>query len=96
VESEVPIRLILVAPPAGVSFGIQKGSGVRYETLFVQQRRRRDVCFDFSVMVRDKGRDSDGTVDPGHVCTLASSRFIADKLSGQHVAQSATPGITVD
>ena len=56
-ESEVPIRLILVDPPAGVSFGIQKGSGVRYETLFVQQRGRGDVCFDFSVAVTNNRKD---------------------------------------
>jgi hypothetical protein len=56
-EFELPIRLILVDPPAGVDFGIQKGNGVRYETLFVQQRRRGDVCFDFSLTVKDTRKD---------------------------------------
>jgi hypothetical protein len=56
-EFELPIRLVLVDPPAGVDFGIQKGSGVGYQTLFVQQRRRGDVCFDFSLTVKDTRKD---------------------------------------
>src|SRR2546422_4644273 len=56
-ESEVPIRLVLVDPPAGVDFGIQRGRGAKYESLFVQQRKSADVSFDFSLTVADKGKD---------------------------------------
>jgi hypothetical protein len=52
-EGEVRIRLVLVDPPAGIDYGIQKGSGANYETLFVQQRGRGDVSFEFPMTVRD-------------------------------------------
>lgn len=53
----LPIRLILVDPPAGIDYGIQSGRGSKYETLFVQQRKRRDVSFDFSLTVLDNRED---------------------------------------
>ena len=41
-RAEVPMRVVLVDPPAGIDFGIQHGRGAGYETLFVQQRTRGD------------------------------------------------------
>jgi Family of unknown function (DUF5990) len=54
---DVPIRLVLVDPPDGVLFGVQRGRGARYEPMFVQQRTRRDVSFDFSLLVADNPED---------------------------------------
>jgi len=56
-DAEVPFRLILVDPPADVDFGIQRGRGAQYETLFVQRRTQRDISFDFSVAVAGSGRN---------------------------------------
>jgi hypothetical protein len=56
-KSELPIRLVLVDPPAGVAFGIQRGAGREYETLFVQQRASGNLCFDFSLTVTDDRKD---------------------------------------
>ena len=52
-NSEVPIRLVLIDPPSGVDFGIQRGRGAQYEAVLVQQRKRRDLRFDFSLAVAD-------------------------------------------
>lgn len=54
-EGEVRIRLVLVDPPAGVDYGVQKGSGANYEPQFVQQRRQLDVSFEFPMSVRGAG-----------------------------------------
>src|SRR4029453_10670704 len=71
-EIELPIRLVLVDPPAGVDFGIQQGKGVEYETLFAQQRGHGDISFDFALTVKDNRKDglpnflgplAQGTVD---------------------------------
>jgi Family of unknown function (DUF5990) len=51
-DAEVPIRLVLVDPPPGVDFGVQRGHGREFETLFVQQRRQRDIFFDFPCRLR--------------------------------------------
>ena len=56
-EIEVPIQLVLADPPDGVDFGIQKGSGARYETLFVQRRGRNDIRFRFSITAKDNRND---------------------------------------
>jgi len=56
-DSEVPIRLVLVDPPSRIDYGIQNGSGANYETLFVQQAKHGDVIFDFSMTVADNRKD---------------------------------------
>ncbi|PYP82124.1 MAG: hypothetical protein DMF61_27225 [Blastocatellia bacterium AA13] len=56
-ESEVPIRLVLVEPPGGVDFAIQYGKGAEYECLHVQRRKQRDISFEFSVTVAENPKD---------------------------------------
>jgi len=62
--AEVPIRIILVDPPAGVDFGVQRGRGAKYETLHVQRRSRGDIVFDFSLTVNDARKDAPNFVGP--------------------------------
>lgn len=57
-ESDLSIRLVLVDPPPGVDFGIQRGGGAQYETLFVQQVKQGDVIFDFFLIVTENRKDS--------------------------------------
>jgi hypothetical protein len=56
-ESEIQIRLVLVDPPPGVDFGIQRGGGAEYKTMFVQQGNGGDVSFDFPLAVGEKRKD---------------------------------------
>ena len=56
-ESEVRMRLVLVDPPPGIDFGIQRGRGAQYETLFVKQRTQGDISFDFSLTVSESRKD---------------------------------------
>jgi hypothetical protein len=55
--ADVRIRLVLIDPPAGIDYGIQSGAGTTYETLFVQQRTRGDVVFEFTMPVADTRKD---------------------------------------
>lgn len=75
-ESDLPVRLVLVDPPPGVDFGIQRGGGALYETLFVQQARGGDVIFDFSVTVTDNRKDSLPNFKGPFVQGPPASRFI--------------------
>ena len=54
-KSELPIRLVLIDPPANIDYGIQRGRGSKYQAVFVQQRTNGDVVFDFSITVSDSG-----------------------------------------
>jgi hypothetical protein len=56
-EAEVPLRIVLVAPPAGVDFGIQEGKGHDYTTIHKQRSKDADLSFEFSVTVKDTRED---------------------------------------
>ena len=89
-DSEVPIRLILVDPPAGVDFGVQRGRGREFETLFVQQRGRGDISFDFTLPVSDTRKDG----QPNYLGDFAqgppAGRFIYIDV-GTYAGQQDTP-----
>ena len=51
-KQELPVRIILEGPPAGVDFGIQKGSGNQYETIQKQRSGNSDLCFEFEITVK--------------------------------------------
>lgn len=56
---EINLHLILRDPPAGVTFGLQKGSGSVYQTIQVQQSGASDLYFNFSIEVKgDKQKDA--------------------------------------
>lgn len=74
-ESDVPMRLVLVDPPAGVDFGIQHGRGAEYETLSVQQRTRGDLFFDFSMRVA-QSRDGSPNFQGPFAQGPTASRFV--------------------
>ncbi len=52
-NQELSIRIILESPPAGVDFGIQKGSGNKYETILKQKSGKGDLCFDFKISIKE-------------------------------------------
>ncbi len=56
-ERELTLRISVVEPPAGVYFGLQKGSGSIYETVQTVISKAHDLCFEFTVRV-GTGKDS--------------------------------------
>ncbi len=56
-ETEVWLRIVLVAPPAGVDFGIQEGKGSDYKTVHKQRSKVADLTFEFTVTVKDNRDD---------------------------------------
>ncbi len=57
------LKIILVEPPAGVDFGLQKGSGNNYETIQVQRSEKKTLAFEFEVGIKtakDGGYDFRG------------------------------------
>ena len=70
------MRLVLVDPPANVDYGIQRGRGSNYETMFVQQRKRGDVTFDFSIAVASNGKNGSPNFSGEYVQGTPARRFI--------------------
>ena len=89
VTIELPIRIILVDPPAGVDFGVQRGRGAKYETLQVQQRTRDDLVFDLSLTVNDSRKDAPNFVGP-FAQGPADGRFLYLGV-GTYAGQKDTP-----
>ena len=55
-EREITLRIVVKQPPAGVYFGLQKGSGSNYETVQTVESNSNDLQFKFNVRVR-QGKD---------------------------------------
>jgi hypothetical protein len=55
-EQELALLIVLENPPAGVDFGLQKGSGNNYETIQTQRSSKGDLSFTLSVRVGE-GKD---------------------------------------
>jgi hypothetical protein len=52
-ETELTFRIVLEKPPAGVDFGLQKGSGRDYETIQKQRSTGKDLRFDVNVRIKN-------------------------------------------
>lgn len=89
-ESEVSMRLVLVDPPPGVDFGIQRGRGTQGEALFVQQRKRGDVSFDFPLAVADNRKDGLPNFQGPFVQGPPAGRFVYVDV-GTYAGQKNTP-----
>ena len=48
-NEQIPLVIVLQQPPAGVDFGLQKGSGNSYETVQKQRSASGDLYFEFTV-----------------------------------------------
>jgi len=49
---EITAQVVLETPPAGVDYGIQKGSGSKYETILKQRSVNKDLLFEFTITVK--------------------------------------------
>jgi hypothetical protein len=85
-DVEVQLGIVLIAPPAGVDFGIQYGKGSNYTTIQKQRSKGADLSFEFTVTVKDNRDDGlpsfIGPLTQGPV----TGRFIyidIGKLAGQ-------------
>lgn len=57
ISQEIPLRIVLVAPPSGVDFGIQHGKGNNYTTILTQRSDGTNLTFEFSVTGKVKAGD---------------------------------------
>src|SRR4051794_9064173 len=51
-DEQITLSIILQQPPAGVDFGLQKGSGSNYESVQRQRSTSGDLHFEFTVTVK--------------------------------------------
>ena len=80
INMEINLHLILLDPPAGVNFGLQKGSGNDYQTIQVQRSGTDDLHFNFSIQIKgDKQKDAlPGFRGPFVQCPRLGNFFYVD------------------
>jgi len=83
---DIVVRIVLISPPVGVDYGIQRGKGSDYETLYLQRPNnpRAQIVFDVPITVTE----NDGVVTFGgpFVQGKAGDRFLyvdIGKYAGQ-------------
>jgi hypothetical protein len=74
-EQQLTFRIILENPPAGVDFGLQKGSGSNYEVVQKQRSKTSDLRFEFDVRVKE-GKDGSPTLLGTFVQGPPHERFV--------------------
>jgi len=55
-ELEITLQIVLVKPPEGVDYGVQKGSGNMYETIQKQRSNGADLNFKFLITIKGEPR----------------------------------------
>jgi hypothetical protein len=56
-EWEVSLRIVLIAPPSGVDYGVQQGKGNDYITIHTRRSTSADLAFEFTVTVKNNRDD---------------------------------------
>ena len=74
-NQELSVRIILESPPTGVDFGVQKGSGNKYETILKQRSGKSDLCFEIKISVKESKTSLYDFAGP-YVHGPANERFI--------------------
>ena len=50
-NQQITLKIVLENPPSGVDFGLQKGSGSKYETIQIQRSGDKSLQFEFPITV---------------------------------------------
>jgi hypothetical protein len=50
-NQELVLKIVLENPPGGIDFGLQKGSGSKYETIQIQRSGNKNLQFEFPITV---------------------------------------------
>src|SRR5689334_11406568 len=75
-DEQVKFSIVLLQPPEGVDFGLQKGSGSNYETVQKQRSASGELHFEFTATIR-RNKDS---ADPDF-----KGPFVQGPLQGRFV-----------
>jgi hypothetical protein len=88
-DSELTLRIVLQQPPAGIDFGLQKGSGSNYETVQKQRSASNDLYFEFTARIKTDKQSQPNFLGP-YVQGTPGDRFVYIDI-GTYAGQINTP-----
>lgn len=86
-DKQITFSITLEQPPAGVDYGLQKGSGSNYETVQKQRSVSKDLHFEFTVSVRRREDSSTPDFRGPFVQGPVNERFVYIDI-GTYAGQS--------
>src|SRR5262249_32609268 len=86
-DDQITLFIVLLQPPAGVDFALQKGSGSNYETVQKQRSASGDLHFEFTVTIRRNKNSGDPDFKGPFVQGPLQGRFIYIDI-GTYAGQS--------
>ena len=90
-ENQITLQIILVRPTKDVDFGLQKGSGSKYETIQKQQYSSKDLVFRFEATVKgDSKRELMPKLSGPFIQGPTNNKFIYIDI-GTYAGQKNTP-----
>jgi hypothetical protein len=76
-ESEITLQITLIKPTPGVVFGLQKGSGSKYETVQKQIPTSNDLSFKFTIKIKgDRSKEKLPKFSGSFVQGSADNQFV--------------------
>lgn len=88
VEHELTLRIILEAPPPGIDFGLQEGSGNDYKTVQTQRSKTSNLTFTFTVRAKQNTNGEPNFLGP-FTQGPVQSRFVYIDI-GTYAGQTGT------
>jgi len=89
-ESEITLQIILIKPTPQVVFGLQKGSGSKYETVQKQIPVSNDLFFKFTIKVKgDRSKEKLPKFSGSFVQGPAGNQFVYIEI-GTYAGQVGT------
>lgn len=90
-DFEISLQIVLLKPPPGVDFGLQKGAGNNYETVQKQRSDSKDLSFNFTIKIKgDKTKDNSPKLSGSFVQGPTNGKFIYIDI-GIYAGQISTP-----
>lgn len=88
---EVLVRIVLVDPPPGIDYGVQRGNGSQYETVFTRRPRspRGEVAFDVALTAKNDCKDGRPNIAGPFAQGAPADRFVYIDI-GRYAGQTDT------
>jgi len=74
-EKQLALRIIILAPPVGIAYGLQNGSGAVYKTEQLQLSTGDDLLFSLNISVK-QGKDGQPDFKGPYIQGPVAERFI--------------------
>jgi hypothetical protein len=89
---DIKLHIILLNPPPGVDFGLQKGSGNNYETVEIQRSGSQDLNFHLTIALKGDKKKTRSRISPDPLYRALYRKDLSISISALWRAKHHPPG----